>query len=320
MSETVRIEQLGRLDADQVRAVVSLVQAATDDDGVNPLSEHVLLHLKHGGDAPAANLLAVVGDDVVGYAHLDITDVVEGASAEVVVHPSHRGQGVGRALVGALPPGRLRLWAHGQHPSAAGLAKLMGFEQSRVLWQMRRSLYAPLPLPRYPDGVTLRTFVVDQDEQEWVRVNARAFADLPDQGSWTVEDLCKREVEPWFDPTGFFIAERDGDMVGFHWTKVHGEGGLRDHDHRSEDNHDHVPPAPHGHDAVGEVYVVGVDPSAQGLGLGPALTLTGLRYLRALGLASVMLYVDEANTNAIGVYERLGFARWDTDVSYRRAV
>ncbi|MDX6274990.1 MAG: mycothiol synthase [Frankiales bacterium] len=300
----VRTERLGRLSPDQVRDVMSLVEAATDVDGVNPLSEHVLLHLKHGGDAPAANLLALDGDRAVGYAHLDSTDVVEGASAEVVVHPDERGRGVGTALVKALPSGRLRLWAHGQHPAAAALAKGLGFEQSRVLWQMRRSLYAPLPAPQWPDGVTVRTFVVGQDEDDWVRVNARAFEKLPDQGSWTCDDLIAREKEPWFDPAGFFIAERDGAMIGFHWTKVHGA----DND-----------PSAHGHQPVGEVYVVGVDPDAQGIGLGPALTLTGLRHLRARGLPSVMLYVDEANTNAIGVYERLGFSRWDTDVSYRRA-
>jgi mycothiol synthase len=300
----VTIERMGRLSPDQVRAVVALVEAATDADGVNPLSEHVLLHLKHGGDAPAANFLALEDDRPVGYAHLDSTDAVEGASAEVVVHPEHRGHGVGAALVHALPPGRLRLWAHGQHPAAAALAAGLGFERSRVLWQMRRSLYAPLPAPVYPDDITVRTFVVGQDEDEWVAVNARAFEHLPDQGSWTCADLMSREQEPWFDPGGFFIAERDGKMVGFHWTKVHG----------GDDD-----PATHGHQAIGEVYVVGVDPSAQGLGLGPALTLTGLRHLRALGLPSVMLYVDEANTNAIRVYERLGFSRWDTDVSYRRA-
>jgi mycothiol synthase len=299
----IRIEHLGRLSPEQVHAVVSLVDAATDVDGVNPLSEHVLLHLKHGGDAPAANLLALLDGEPVGYAHLDVTDAVEGASAEVVVHPEHRGHGVATALVGAMPAGRLRLWAHGQHPAAAALASRLGFEQSRVLWQMRRSLYAPLPTPIWPEGVTVRTFVVGQDEEEWVKVNARAFQDLPDQGSWTVDDLMKREREPWFDPAGFFIAERDGHIVGFHWTKVHG----------ADDD-----PTAHGHQSIGEVYVVGVDPSAQGVGLGPALTLAGLRHLRARGLPSVMLYVDEANTNAIGVYERLGFTRWDTDVSYRR--
>ena len=297
----VTIEHHGRLSPSQVADVTSLVAAATETDGVYPLSEHVLLHLKHGGDAPAANLLATLDDCLVGYAHLDVTDPVEGASAEVVVHPAHRGRGVGKALVRALPEGRLRLWAHGQHPAAAALARSLGFERARVLWQMRRSLYAPLPAPQWPEGVTVRNFVVAQDEQDWVEVNARAFASLPDQGSWTVDEVLKREREPWFDPAGFFLAERAGRLVGFHWTKTHGGSESA-----------------HGHEPIGEVYVVGVDPDAQGIGLGPALTLHGLRYLRGLGLSAVMLYVDEANTNAIGVYERLGFARWDTDVSYRR--
>jgi mycothiol synthase len=303
MSTLVRRD---RLDPDEVNDVTGLVDAVTAHDGVRPLSEHVMLHLRYGGDTPARNLLLRDGDVLVGYAHLDTTDTVEGASGELAVHPDHRGHGHGRRLVEALIDGigdnrRLRLWSHGAQTGAAELARSMGFKRERVLWQMRRSLFAPVPEPAWPDGVTVRTFVPGQDEEAWLEVNNRAFANHPDQGTWTLDDLRMREREPWFDPGGFFLAHSEGRLVGFHWTKVHGA---------HEAGHDHA------HEPIGEVYVVGVDPSMQGRRLGPALTLRGLQHLRSLGLSQVMLYVDEVNTNAIRTYERLGFAKWDVDVCF----
>jgi mycothiol synthase len=304
----VNVVTRSRLAPDEVRAVLQLVDDVTDADGTRPLSEHVMLHLRYGGDTPAKNYLAWNGDDLAGYAHLDTTDTVEGASAELAVGPRHRGMGIGKALVEALvaetgSSARMRLWAHGQSSGAAELARSMGFRRERVLWQMRRSLYAPVPAPVWPEGVTVRTFVVGEDEEKWLDVNNRAFAAHPDQGTWSLDDLRMRESEPWFDPSGFFLAETDGRLVGFHWTKVHGadpSGGGHEH----------------GHDPIGEVYVVGIDPSMQGRGLGPALTLRGLQHLRARGLSQCMLYVDEVNTNAIRTYERLGFAKWDVDVCF----
>jgi len=291
-----------------------LVAEATEADGVRPLSEHVMLHLRYGGDEPVRNLLAYDGDDLVGYAHLDVTDPVEGSSAELVVRPLARQHGYGRALVNALikdaPDARLRLWAHGHRPAADALASSMGFTRARGLLQLRRSLYAPLPDVKLPAGVSIRTFEIGRDEDAWLEVNNRAFAEHPEQGKWTRAEIDRREREPWFDPAGFFLAERPDSvadernnrrLVGFHWTKVHGDD-----------------PSTHGHEAIGEVYVVGVDPNEQGSGLGKALTAIGLRYLRSLGLGQVMLYVDASNERAIHVYEQLGFTHWDTDVSYRR--
>jgi mycothiol synthase len=311
----VEVQRRQRLSEDEVGAVQRLVDRSTDADGVRPLSEHVMLHLRHGGDDPTRNLLAWRGDELVGYAHLDVTDVVAGASAELAVSPSYRRRGVARALVKALiddsGDGRLRLWSHGVQPGGTALAESMGFKQERVLWQMRRSLFATVPAPRWPAGVEVRTFVVGQDEQAWLEVNNRAFAEHPNQGGWTLRDVQMREQEPWFDPDGFFLAEKDGRLVGFHWTKVH---GALTHDHDDEPTHQHE----HHHEPIGEVYVVGVDPSMQGQQLGPALTLRGLQHLRAIGLPQVMLYVDDTNTNAIGVYERLGFVKWDVDICFRQ--
>ena len=308
----------GRISDAEARAVLELVSAATEEDGVGPLSEHVMLHLRYGGDPRARNLLLASHGELAGYAHLDPTDPVEGPSGELVIHPSHRRLGLGLQLANALVAEAgnrpLRLWAHGDLPAAARLAATAGFERVRALWQMRRSLQARLGRPQLAKGVTIRTFVVGQDEDDWTRVNSRAFVRHPEQGAWTREDLDLREREPWFDPDGFFLAERDGKLIGFHWTKIHGPGDATpDRNHRAELNHGL---AAHAHEPIGEVYVVGVDPDARGTGLGRALTLVGMRYLRSRGLFQVMLYVDESNTPAIGLYESLGFTHWDTDVMY----
>jgi mycothiol synthase len=325
-TDEVRVQQ--RLDPTTLAQVTALIDAATVADGVRPLNEHVMLHLRHGGDVDARHLLAydTTGEPTLaGYAHLDVTDQVAGASTELVVHPMHRGRGHGRALVEqattlaeqAQSPS-VRLWSHGSHRSARELASRMGFTTVRSLWQMRRSLYAPIPEAPLPPGVTARPFEPGRDDDAWLALNTRAFADHPEQGDWTQHDLHRRMSEAWFDPRGFFVAERTAQaqqprMVGFHWTKVH--GGHPGHDHDALGPHEH---SGHGHDPIGEVYVLGVDPDERGTGIGHALTVLGLVHLRSLGLAEVMLYVDESNSAAIGLYESLGFTHWDTDVMYAR--
>ncbi len=307
-ADRTQVRVSGPLAADQAADVLDLVRRAAEEDGVSPLSEHVMLHLRYGGDPRARNVLLWHDGALAGYGHLDPTDPVEGPAGEMVIDPAARRQGLGLVLGRALDaepgPLGLRLWAHGDLPAAARQAAAAGFQRSRALWQMRRSLQTRIGRPLLADGIAVRTFRIGADEDAWVALNRRAFSRHPEQGAWTRDDLDMREREPWFDPDGFFLAERAGQLVGFHWTKIH--GGDKEPDDAGG----------HAHEPIGEVYVVGVDPAERGTGLGRALTLTGLRYLRARGLAQVMLYVDETNTAAIGLYESLGFTHWDTDVMF----
>ena len=271
------------LTDDEVAAVLEVIEEAARADGVRPVGESPLLRLRDGGGA----LLSYDGDTLAGAA------VIDGDAGEFVVRPSFRRRGHGRTLATALSGRVENVWAHGELPGAVALAGERGFERFRALWKMRRPFDEELPEPAVPPGVRLRTFEQGRDEDAWVRVNARAFADHPEQGRWTREDLERREREPWFSAPGFFLAEREGELAGFHWTKVHEDG------------------------PIGEVYVVGVDPSAQGLGLGRVLTVAGLRHLQSLGLPAVMLYVDESNTAATALYAKLGFERSSIDAMYR---
>ncbi|OBH31048.1 mycothiol synthase [Mycobacterium sp. E342] len=289
------------LTPDEQRQVRELVTAATAFDGVAPVGEQVLRELAHDR---TGHLLITEADGIVGY--LNLTRDAEAGMAELVVHPRVRRHGYGTALVRsalAETAGRNRFWAHGTLEPARATASAMGLVPVRQLLQMRRTLRDIHDLVHPMPGVRIRTYAGTTDDAELLRVNNAAFAGHPEQGGWTEVQLAERRNEPWFDPAGLFLAFDDSDtgqrgkLLGFHWTKVH-------------------PDQP----GLGEVYVVGVDPSAQGRGMGQMLTAVGIESLarRLAGSAepTVLLYVESDNVAAVRTYQRLGFSTYSVDTAY----
>ncbi|WP_067670107.1 mycothiol synthase, partial [Nocardia miyunensis] len=190
------------------------------------------------------------------------------------------------------------------------VAGRLGLSVARELWQMRRPLATPeLPELAVPSGITLRTYAGPADDAELLRVNNAAFDWHPEQGGWSEEDVAVRRESSWFDPKGLFIAvdtARPERILGFHWTKVHD----------ASENAGDAADSESAQAPVGEVYVVGIDPAAQGRGLGRLLTLAGLHYLRDRGLGEVLLYTEADNTAAVHTYTRLGFGTSHVDAAY----
>jgi mycothiol synthase len=247
--------------------------------------------LAHRGLSGAALWLAQEDSDVAeprrdcGFA------LLRGASLDLAVAPSARGHGLGRALADAAlteAPSDVSAWSHADDPAAARLADRLDFAAVRRLWVMGRA-GAAVEVPEV-DGVTIRGYR-DSDADEVLRVNATAFAHHPEQGEMDAANLAERMAEPWFDPDGLLVADTGSGLLAFHWTKQHSA-------------------------ELGEVYVVAVDPAAQGRGLGRAITAAGLAHLAGLGLRRIILYVESDNTPAIATYSRLGFEHISTHVQY----
>lgn len=310
-------------------SVRRLAADAERADGVEPLGEQTLLDLT----APGAVHVLVPADDpttLLAYGHLgpDRAATAPGPDpapadlpsptapqtprdAELVVAPEARERGLGRAvlddLLTAADPVPIAVWAHGSLPAALRLAASAGLAPVRELWQMTLALpraaaataadtdpgpgTTPTPPPPLPAGVTVRPFRPGTDEQRWLAANAAAFAHHPEQGRTTLADLRARMAEPWFDAGDLLLAEREGELVGFAWLKVE-------------------PPD-------GELYVLGVTPSAQGTGLGRALTARALDHLAGRGVTRAVLFVDADNEPAVRTYRRAGFtvARRDTQLA-----
>jgi mycothiol synthase len=263
--------------AADVRALAASVEQV---DGAPPLSDQALSQLR---SPDTVHVVMRADAELVGYAQR------AGESLEVVAAP----QAVG-PLLDATAVGEVRIWSHGRHSRLAPVLAERGFRSVRELLQLRRPLDAEHPLPPDPplaDGVAVRAFVPGRDDEAWLAVNAAAFAHHPEQGGWTAGDLQARVDSDWFDPAGFLLAERDGELLGYHWTKVHPDG-------------------------LGEVYVLGVAPAAQGLGLGSALLVRGLHHLADRGCPAVLLYVEGDNAGALSLYRKAGFTEFDVDVQW----
>jgi mycothiol synthase len=311
MASTHVVQRLTEVQRD---AIARLLSNVTRHDGGQPLSDHLRMDLDDTASDTYLGVLWCVdacddaygeesgveasGVELAGYAQLQHGNAVW--SLEVVVDPGHRGDIAGlRELVAAASAAIARRGGGAANwwvlPAGLGDADVdaavvgTGFALGRELHQMRR----PLPIEETTD-VAVRPFVVGRDEDAWLHVNNRAFATHPEQGGWTPAMLAQREHEPWFDPAGFLLHERDGRLAAFCWTKVHA---------------DTAPP-------MGEIYAIAVDPDFPGLGLGSKLTTAGLIHLASRGLHVGMLYVDGGNTNAVTLYERLGFTIDHTDRAY----
>jgi mycothiol synthase len=217
-----------------------------------------------------------------------------GSELTLLVAPAARGAGVGRSLLDAAlssAPRPVVAWSHGGHPAAAALAGSHGFVAARSLLKMSRRSTDDVPAAVVSPGITVRAMVAS-DLPALLEVNAAAFAHHPEQGSMSASDFAERVDEPWFSYSDVLLAFDGSALLGFHWMKL-------------------TPP-------IGEVYVIGVSPVAQGRGLGRSLMLLGLVHLVKAGAKEIELFVESDNSPAVALYESLGFTVTETHTQYRR--
>jgi mycothiol synthase len=286
------------LSESQIRVILDLVARWPDAVDSPPLSDQALIDLR----AVSPTVIHVLsGEAPDGYAQLIAgpTENTADIAGEVIAGAIDQHRHLAVVLTGALEHAagrRLLVWAHGAHSPVHAVVRQFGFTPLRTLLQMRMPLPVqpedePEQVARLDEEIVVRAFVPGRDDAAWLAANARAFARHPEQGGWTRDDLRGRIAADWFDADGFLLGEQDGRLLGYHWTKQHDA-------------------------TTGEVYVLGVDPQAQGRGLGRRLLNAGLAYLAARGVNTVLLYVEDSNDTAVALYRKAGFSTFTADTQY----
>lgn len=291
----------GALAPSDVARMRVLVDEITAHDGAAPFGDGIWRYL-HAPNVDDAATLAIDDDRLMGFGVVSRSDnfaaphlALAAAVAPSVRHGDLAGRLVDDSVSAAreIAPLTIVAWTAARRDEIVDALLRAGLTEARRLHRMERRL--PLDEEvRPPPGIAIRSFEPGHDEAAWLAVNNAAFANHPEQSGWIDATLARRMAEPWFDTEGFLLAEDADGLAGFCWTKQHPGG-------------------------VGEIFVIGVDPLRQGTGLGRALVVAGLASLYERGSTTGMLYVDAANTMAVGLYEALGFEIVDTDVAFELA-
>jgi mycothiol synthase len=291
------------MGAAEIAVAKELIADAERADGPRPMSDHLWLDLAEGGRPGFAGLLAMEQGHEHPVAYCQVSKGSSSWAIELVVHPHHRYDMtiIGPEMLHAATKviaeeggGRTHWWVFEPTAIQYDIATSAGFKPGRRLLQLRCHLPLSDAIINSARHVETRDFVPGKDDVEWLALNNAAFSTHPEQGGWDQSVLNSRMKQAWFDPTGFRILETDHKMTGFCWTKIH---------------HDTDP-------VMGEIYVIGINPTTAGTGLGTALTIAGLQSIASRGVDVGMLYVDADNHAAMKMYRNLGFEVHRTDVAF----
>jgi mycothiol synthase len=211
------------------------------------------------------------------------------------VHPHYRNRGVGRALYAEFERLAREAGVTSLHFTPDMKANLLleflqrrGYEFDRYFWEMQLPAEQAVPEARLPEGFAVRTFVPGQDEELLTHVRNVTFREHYGSVERTVEEMVHLTREEHFRPEAVFFAFDGDEIAGFCLNGI---------DPREEERRGV---------SVGHVHTLGVMPSYRGRGIGKALLLISVNYLRRHA-SLVELGVEGKNENALKLYEGVGF-------------
>ncbi len=303
---------------DDAQAVADLINACEMLDlGTPNTSAHALRRIWKSPDhAPDDSQLITAPDGRLVAALNRFPEGAHLVEFQGYVLPEARGQGIGsalldlveteantRALATPTPPDAVRLTTDVWSVNTGGRALLeaRGYTLVRRWERMLIEMSEPPEAPAPPAGVNIRSFVPGQDDRPFAEAMEEAQADEWGHTPLTWEQWRYFHIEsvPNFDPSLYFVAEADGQIIGgavCSWERP-------------------------GEPSVGHVRDLAVRRPWRGRGAGMALVRTIFATFYARGKSKVGLGVDaDSPTHANALYRRAGMRAISTTCVYEKTL
>ena len=291
MTSSIRIRRFIWSDLEAYTHLFNAINGITDSEKAFD-EEFMRQVLEHPSCVPEEHCFLAEDRDVpVGFALVASELSIGRAVASGGVMESHRRRGIGRRLLRtaaehaqALGVDVLHVQAPAESVAPRHMLESDGFKEVKTYWQMRWEGDSS-PSLELPDGFCLRAFKIGQDERTLVELQNAAFGQHWGFRPNTVEDISASVRFKRCDPDGIVFIVDKGKVAGYNWT-------LR----ASNDN-----------SSIGWIAMTGVHPDYRGRGLGRAVVVAGIDYLKSRGVDGVELEVDSENKPATSLYLGLGF-------------
>ncbi len=179
-----------------------------------------------------------------------------------------------------------------------------GFTIARYFFVMHRPLDEPIEEPQLPEGFTLSNVAEHTEIDGWVDMHNLSFIDHWSFHPLTAERRAHFLKDPQYKPEGGLLAiAPDGTFASY--ADCYIDVGHNERAGKSE----------------GWIGTLGTRRGYRKMGLGRAMLLAGLHWLKSQGLNTGVLDVDAENpTGALRLYESAGFRTVKTEVVYSKDV
>ena len=273
------------------------------------LPQLIAENLGRPGYSPEQDLFLVeIAESIVGYMDVVPELTIRRVILNCWVHPEHRRRGLAKELLSFAMHRAKELQAKVAHvniPEDSVVAKSvlsrLGFEYVRRFLELRLDI-SKVPWQDTDPAALGCRHLQRGEEDKLTQIQNRSFAGIWGYNPNTVEAITYRINLSNCSPEDVVLTLDREKVIGYCWTEItyEVEAGIGKR--------------------KGRIFMLGVEPDYQGMGVGKRVLLAGLAQLKSKGLRVAELTVDSENKAACALYQSVGFEVRTSSLWYEKVI